>query len=294
MPRPTLPRPRLLAALLLLPSAVLAAPLQAAAGVVYTIDHVAPVLRTIDPSTGTTTSSVAVTLAGETVKGGTGLAAHPATGELFALLKLTSSVPGEPSSRGLVTIDPTTGAATLIGQTGAAFAELAFDDSGILYGVTGDGDSTPETLFTLSTTDASTTFLATLGNGDDGEVIAFNPVDGLLYHASGLRELGPDGRILETVNLVGLGVSPVTLSGSPYVEAVGMTWSPDAGLFLLTSLDLDEISDEFFTLTASGEATFIATMDHMTGGIAFVPEPTTALLLGGGLAALGARRRRRS
>ena len=28
-----------------------------------------------------------------------------------------------------------------------------------------------------------------LGNGDDGEALAFNPIDGLFYHASGLSTI---------------------------------------------------------------------------------------------------------
>jgi hypothetical protein len=66
---------------------------------------------------------------------------------------------------------------------GAAFAPAAV--AATLYGVTGDGGSAPETLYTLSQTDASRTFVRAFGNGDDGEAIAFNPDDGLLYHASG-------------------------------------------------------------------------------------------------------------
>jgi hypothetical protein len=291
--RSTLPRPLLASLLPIVAACVLAAPLQAGAGIVYTIDRFGPTLRVIDPSTAATTSSVPVTLAGQTIAGGVGLAANPLTGELWALLRFPGDGGESPGARELVTIDPATGVATSIGATGNSFAELAFDPSGTLYAVTGDGATPPETLYTLSTSDASSTFVLTLGNGDDGEVIAWNPVDGLLYHASGLVELGPDGRILETIDPVGLGVNPVALSGSTYVEATGLTWSSDAGLFLLTSLDLAEISDELFTLTASGQASFVGALDHEAGGVAFVPEPSTAFLLSFGLVALGARGRRR-
>src|SRR5439155_12783760 len=97
-----------------------------------------------------------------------------------ALLRLQGQ-----SGRQLVKIDSGTGVATSIGNTGDNFAGLAFDSNGTLYGVTGDGATVPETLYTLSTSDASKTLVCTLGNGSDGEVIAFNPDDGLLYHASG-------------------------------------------------------------------------------------------------------------
>jgi len=121
-----------------------------------------------------------ITLAGETVNGGTGLATDPTTGTLWALLKLSGQ-----DGRELVTIDPETGVATSIGNTGSRFAGIAFDASGNLFGVTGDGGLPPETLATLSKTDGSATFVCSLGLGGDGENIAFNPTDALLYHYSG-------------------------------------------------------------------------------------------------------------
>ena len=49
------------------------------------------------------------------------LATHPTTGELWALLKLAGQ-----NGRELVIIDPGTGAATSVGDTGDRFAGLAF------------------------------------------------------------------------------------------------------------------------------------------------------------------------
>ncbi|MGK7874075.1 MAG: hypothetical protein AB4426_12405 [Xenococcaceae cyanobacterium] len=37
-------------------------------------------------------------------------------------------------------------------------------------------------------TDATPTFVTALGNGSDGEAIAFNPDDGLIYHWSGIDD----------------------------------------------------------------------------------------------------------
>lgn len=151
-------------------------------------------LRTLDPQTGATLGSVPITLSGETILGGTGLAAD-SEGTLFALLKLSSQ-----SGRELVTIDPATGVATSIGDTGDKFAGLAFDSNDTLFGVTGDGAVTSESLFTIDTGNASTTLATALGNGNDAEAIGFNPQDGLLYHASGLVLRFADGseRVLYT------------------------------------------------------------------------------------------------
>ncbi len=50
---------------------------------------------------------------------------------------------------------------------------------------------TPESLFAIDLANASATFLMALGNGGDGDAIGFNPVDGLLYHASGWARGNP-------------------------------------------------------------------------------------------------------
>lgn len=167
--------------------------------VLYSITSVSfgpdPLLRVIDPTTGATVSSIPITLGGSLIKGGTGLATDPLDGKLWAIL-----LPG----RVLATIDPVSGIATKINTLGTGFAGLAFLPDGTLLGVTGDGGSPAETLFILSKTPGGTpTLLCPLGNGDDGEAIAFNPVDGLLYHASGISS----GLIFETIDL-GIVITP--------------------------------------------------------------------------------------
>src|SRR4030095_13551268 len=101
-----------------------------AGGSLYSISRDDDLLRRVNPLTGATISSVAITLAGRGVSSGNGLATHPVTGQLFALLKLDGQ-----TGRQLVTINPTTGVATSIGDTGDQFAGLAFNSSGTLYGV---------------------------------------------------------------------------------------------------------------------------------------------------------------
>ena len=154
-----------------------------------------PGLRQIDPATGLDLDTKVITLAGEVVNGANGLATNPLTGELFAVLKLQGQ-----SGRQLVTLDPLTGVATSIGDTSEKIAGLTFDSSGTLYGVSGDGGNTPETLFTIDTGTGVLTQFVTLGAGDDGETIAFNPDDGMIYHTSGLGTQNVD-EIFESIDL---------------------------------------------------------------------------------------------
>jgi hypothetical protein len=107
----------------------------------YSVSRDDDLLRTIDPTNGSTLSSVTITLSGKTIFGANGLATDPGTGVLWAILKISGQ-----SGRQLVTIDPDTGVATSVGNTGDRFAGLAFDSSGRLFGVTGDGAGVRENL----------------------------------------------------------------------------------------------------------------------------------------------------
>jgi len=230
----------------------------------YSISPRDALLREIDPLTGQTIFALPVLVDGEVpIQGGNGLATHPRTLELYALLNL-----GGPSRR-LGVIDPRTGFANVIGDTGDSFAGLAFDGDGILYGVTGDGAAQPESLFTLSTLDASPTLILPLGNGDDGETIAFNPADGRLYHASGIGlRNDPNGTILEAISLDTLTVTAIPLSGIEYSEAGAMVFWTELQTFLLGDVG----ANGFFRVSPAGAVQPVGVLDHTSKGLAFAPR----------------------
>ena len=65
---------------------------------------------------------------------------------------------------------------------------LAFDHEGTCYTMSGNGALvvTPEVLFTVDLTDASTTFVTSaLASGGGGHALGFNPDNRLLYHFAG-------------------------------------------------------------------------------------------------------------
>lgn len=141
-------------------------------------------------------------------------------------------------------------------------ASLAPAQASVLYGVTGDGGSPSETLFTINQTTAAATFFLTLGAGDDGEAIGFHPGDGRLYHASGFSNAS---RVWESIDLsvpsVATSVPLVTVS-----ENLALTWNPSSGTFLMSNLD----NSVFYSTTAAGTATDIGSTPENLKGLAFV------------------------
>jgi hypothetical protein len=214
-------------------------------------------LLVLQPADGTVLSSQPITLAGETVLNGNGLAYEPSSGTMWGLLTLSGQV-----GRELVTIDPE-GVATSIGNTGRNFAGLAFDDAGTLYGLTGTGTIPPATLYTLDmTTAASESVLALTNLG--GHAIAFHPDDGLLYHAT--------GGALEKVDVDLSTITPVPTSGHPWFSAQGMTYyEGSAGLLLVANFGL------YLSLTITGVADSLGTT-AASKGLATVPSPGAAPL----------------
>ncbi len=256
----------------------------AAQPVLYTVSSRDDLLRTVDPDTAATLGSVAITVPGETVTGATGLATDPSTQTLYAILKLQGY-----STRVLATVDPATGAATVVGDTGLNLAGIVFDDQGRLWAVTGDGGSPPETLFTLDPATGTPTQVLALGRGDDGETIGFNPRDGLLYHASGhIGDYNPatgSGVIFESIGPDTLVVTDIPIAGTALTdeEAQAIVWWDDQGVFLWKQ---DHTSDApLYRVTTSGVPTLIGNLDHQAKGMAFVP--TVYPRVGTGIPATG-------
>ncbi len=229
--------------------------------ILYSVERRTRNFRQIDPATGLTTSFRTLVGGATNIFSGNGLARHPLTGQLWALFGVSGQ-----EGRELVTINPDTIVATGRGNTGRFFSAMAFDSRGILYGLTGDGDSTPESVFRINTNDATTTFIMALGNGDNGEAIASNPVDGLFYHASGRFP-----EIFENVDFFSKTVSDIPLSGFAYNEALALTYESVGNLLV------SDLSRRLLNLGLNGEATFIGSMDHYAKGLAFTSVDTIAI-----------------
>ena len=250
----------------------------AAADELYSISPRDPLLKIIDSNVGSTLSSVAITLAGEVVKGANALARHPGTGDLWVVIKVQRKTPGGQPVRVLAKIDPLTGVATRIGEPADALANIAFDSNGTLFGMTGgffrggeppffEFESPKSTLFVLSQSPdqevgTRTEFLNLLisPSSGGGQAIAHNPDDGKLYHATGCCGV-PSRMVFESIDLATKVRTEIPLSGDVYLEATAFMYA-GSGRFLLASLSTEVVEGfpnigALFSVTTDGEVTFI-------------------------------------
>lgn len=157
------------------------------------------------------------TVAGFTVTGMNGLARHPISNEIYIICKL-SGVTG----RVLGKLNPVTGVITQVGNMGGDFTSLTFNSSGTLYATTGQhavGTTAIETLYIIDINTGAATFLRTLGNGADGEVICFNSNDNMIYHWSGNSTV-----IFEKFDTAAGPIINIPITGTPGGETFGMVY----------------------------------------------------------------------
>ncbi len=179
------------------------------------------------------------TLAGFTITGMNGLAYDPVGHDTYVIMKLS----GVTNGRVLGKIDLATGVCTQVGNLGNNFSTIAFTPDGQLFGVTGDGANPSETLFKIDKDSAFTTLQVALGNGADGEVIAYNKDDNMFYHWSG------NGTVVYEKFPVTAPYTPVTnipTSGTTGNETFGALYLGN-NQFITSS-----ISSQFRYVTTSG------------------------------------------
>ena len=220
---------------------------------------------TADGSTG---STVPITMDGLTVTGGMGIALDPISGQLYALLRLSKPPNNEVGDRILATLDPSSGKAILVGNPAAdqllKFSAITFDNQGQLYGVTGDdtGAVSKESLFTIDKETAAATQFLSLGNGDQGEALAFDVERGLLLHASGGPS--PQTQVLETIDPETKAITPIIVQGG---------WKEGKALIYL-GVGQYVVADEeaVYLVTPDGLIVPVGQIDHATKGLALVPS----------------------
>jgi len=234
------------------------------------------ILYTIDRASGGSLSNVGITLSGEIIEGGRGLATSPVTEELFAVLSVEDPVD---TRRLLTSIEPIAGMATQIGSgTVGRAAALVFDNSGTLY--SGESANTgagfANKLYVLDTFTGQRTEFMSIANSEGGIALALNPLDGQIYHLSGNIVFGDDvgTPVFEKIDTTTMTRTAVPLSGVSVGHVRAMTFGPDGNFLVVATYDQygpSATSGRFFRLTPDGEATLLGSMDHISKGVAFDP-----------------------
>ncbi|MBC8023762.1 MAG: hypothetical protein H7Y14_11615 [Burkholderiales bacterium] len=227
-------------------------------GGVATDSRIAGNLYTINLANGTATLVGAIRLSGSKPIGVTGLAVHPTNGTLFGITSEQS--PNIP--RSLVTIDPKTGAAKLVGELGVVGSDIAFDAKGTLYmwlpGTT-----------QLGTVDPSSGAVVPFGRpGPAGSPagIAIDP-QGMIY----VTPKGASGT-LDNVELSSgaLQVGP-PLTGAPFPTQINsLSFSPSGLLLAVNSNGGSPASTRLVTInTATGAVAAIGPLPDDTDALTF-------------------------
>lgn len=241
-----------------------------------------PRMRRVNSADGSTVAFQAViTLAGQEVNGAHGIARHPGTGILYALLKI-----GSPQASSLLaTVDEHSGLTIGIGSTGQRMSAMAFASDGTLYAASGNMSIISHGLFTVDTSTGQATLIGNLDNGgDEGEALAHNPDDGLLYHAKGLgARNNNNGEIFEKFDPATCSGAPsfncdftsVTLSGDDYDELSTLVFV-DGGFY---AADVGNAMDDphLYRITTSGAVTVLGPMDHIAKGLVPISVPIPSL-----------------
>ena len=205
--------------------------------------------------------SITITVPGQTVTGITGVAIHPATGELWFLAYFASN----PNNPFLMRYDWVDQVTEVIGSTFVNFIALEFLPDLTIRAVSADTASPINSFCLLSQLTGAPTDICLYGNGDDGEAIGHHPVEDRMYHASGRLNLvfeaeSPTGAVPCVVDQI---TPDPQLVGS---EVTGISFVPSLDAFLW-SQDGAATSDLYF-VTTTGVATFVGTANHTISDIA--------------------------
>lgn len=225
-------------------------------------DKVVGNLYTINLANATATLVGPIRLHGETAIGITGLASHPGNGILYGITSSNSPV----NPRSLVTIDPKTGNADLVGSLGAAGSDITFDASGTLYVWLPNTRQVGRVDLATATVQA----IGTPGPSGTNGGIAID-VHGIAY----VTPAGAAGHLDQVDTNTGILTQGPPITGAPFPSGINaMTFSTSGLLFALNSNGGSPASVRLVAInTATGAVSAIGSVPDDSDGIAFAAGP---------------------
>jgi len=215
-------------------------------------------LYTVNLSSGASQLVGAIRLPGSRAVGVAGLSFHPKTGVLYGITSEQS--PNEPHS--LVTIDPNTGAATLIGDLGAIASDASFDSKGTLY-------VWLQTTSQIGTVDLTTGAVTRIGRARPAgspSGIAIDPNDMIYVTAK-----GASGTLDNVDTVTGDLQQGPPLTGAPFSTQINsMSFSPSGLLLAINSNGGSPATSRLVTSnTATGAVAAIGNLPDDSDALAF-------------------------
>jgi hypothetical protein len=245
------------------------------------VTHYNDTLKIIDSSNYSTIRAIRMTC-DSTILGATGLSRHPQTGIYYILLRFPNLY-----NRYLGTINPATGAVTIIGNIGDRMSNIIFLPSGKLIGVSGNGALTPESLFSIDLTTGAPTFIRTLGAGSAGESIGYCPDNGYIYHRSGLGT-----QAYEKIDTVNYNITPLPQTNNPGAETFCMLYTGNGNFFSndgnnsVVNIDTNGVYTYKTTLTQTYKGVeYISCVRNITGNLVYCNGSSTILTASPGASA---------
>lgn len=225
-------------------------------------EGLAGALYTVNLASGSATFVAPIKL-NATPIGVTGLAAHPATGVLYGITSpLTTEIP-----QSLVTVDPQTGRATLIGGLKFEGSDIAFNRAGILF------------TWLPITSQLGIVNLETGAVTPIGVAGIPSSAAGLAIDANGIAFITPKGAAgtLDTVD-IGTGTlrTGPPLTGAPFSSVINsMAFTPSGLLLAVNSNAGAPAETRLVTInTATGAVSNIGTLPHDTDALTFGTGPS--------------------
>lgn len=207
---------------------------------------------------------------------------------LTGIANLNGTIYGENASNGLVTINPSTAATTIIGPSGVSFAVTAGSGDSF-FGLDGSNN-----LYSINLTTGAATLIGSTGiaplSGTYTNSLAGNGTE-LFY----TEQLSSMASTLFSINETTGASSAIGLTG---INDIAGSAFDDGTLygFISPFFDASTIPSIYTIDTSTGAATFDAVLDPTLGdvfGSTPVPEPITISLFGAALAGAVAMRRRK-
>ncbi len=206
-------------------------------------DRLTPTINVFQDITWSVISSKPLALTGYTIVRAPSVTWNSDNLKFYIILRTTADT----TSRRLATVNPATGVCTDIGDMGYNFSSLTYSaTTHTLYAMGGTGSGAPNILATVDINTGVPTYLAgpfPLGTGG-GAIIAYNYIDGFMYHWSGYPVSS-----MEKIDLNSFAVTPITMTGVSTSEVYGAVYN-GVGEFIITDFDY-----KAFTVTEAGAVT---------------------------------------